>query len=326
MVNRGFKTLVILAVLAAAADFPAAQNSDEKPEAAERARELIGRSRTALGLKEATSSVNSIYATGKSRRVINYVSVQSPKKVEEKRKELSGKIEVEFLRPDKFRRKVSGTMLNGDSYKFSQVVNGPRAWRTPPLRALPSAGDRRVIDVGDFERSRRLQARGAMQQMAFFALGWFLEDLPSFPLKYSYAGRLMTYSGEADVIIARGPDGFQFSVLLDPASGFPIALATVFVEAREQAVLVDAPRFFDRRAYLGTLQRARQERQARRKPTMRYEMHFRFSDYRKVAGFLLPYTVTTAINDEVVEVIRFSRIEINRPVNLKNFEGEPEAE
>lgn len=328
MTNCRTKIIIpVIALIALATNFAFAQKATEGPTAdPERARELIDASRAALGLKSTESDVQSIHARGKLKRLIRYVSVQSPKVVEDKEKELPGRIEIEYLFPDKFRRKVSGRALNGEGYSFTQIVNGSRAWRNPPLRAVSSNKDRRVIDVEDFERSKEFQARGSRQQMAFYALGWFLKDLPSFPLKYSYAGQLMTYSGLAEVIIAQGPDGFQFSILLDPQSKMPIALATVFVQAREPAVLIDSPRFFDRRTYIGTVQRARQERQARRKPVMRYEMHFRFSDYRAVAGFLLPHTITTAINDEVVEVYRFDHIEINRPINLRKFEIKPEAE
>jgi hypothetical protein len=73
-----------------------------------------------------------------------------------------------------------------------------------------------------------------------------------------------------------------------------------------------------------TFQRARQERQQRQTQPRRYEMHLHLSDYRQIAGVLWPHRMTTTLNGEKIEELIFDDFEINRSVNPKKFEGEPE--
>jgi hypothetical protein len=262
--------------------------------------------------------------TGKLRRFLKYVSVQSPKKVVEKEKTLTGKVEVEFLFPDKFRKKVSGKTLRGFGFSYIEIVNGSRAWRNPPLRAISSNRDSRVIDIDDFQRTTEFQARGARQQLSIYSLGWILQSLPNFPLDLSYSGRFQTYSGEADVITGEGPENFLIFLLLDPGTNLPSAVALTFVESRQQTVIVESSAFFDRKFMMDTYQRARQERKERTKPPQRYESHLKFSDYRRVQGVLWPHRITTSLNGEIIEELTISEFEINRPINPKRFEGQPE--
>jgi hypothetical protein len=89
-------------------------------------------------------------------------------------------------------------------------------------------------------------------------------------------------------------------------------------------VIVESARFFDRKSMIETFQRARSERQARTTPPQRYELHLKFSDYRQIAGLLFPHRITTLLNREIIEEVRFDQFEINRPINPKKFEGQPE--
>ncbi len=299
--------------------------SDGEAEGAARAKELISKARQALGGDEALSRIMTLSVHGKLRRLVKYASVQSPKKVVEKQATLSGKLEVNFLMPDRYRKRASGEMLRGFGYNYTEIVNGQRAWRNPPLRAISSNRDSRVIDVDDFERTVELQARGARQQLTLYSLGWLLQPLPVYSLKYSYAGQFDTFSGPADVIVVRGPDNYQFYLLIDPRTSLPLALAATYIEARQQPVLVETSGFFDRRFMMETYQRARREREARLKPPQRFEMHMQFSDHRQVAGVLLPHRITVKLNGEMIEDLILNEFEINRPINPKRFEGEPKA-
>jgi hypothetical protein len=291
---------------------------------AARAQELLKRARFALGGEESLTRIHTLSVSGKLQRYIKYVSIQSPTKVVEKEKTLPGKIEVEFLLPDKFRKRVSGKTMRGFGYSYVEIVNGERAWRNPPLRTISSARDNRVVDVDDFERTIELQARGARQQLTLFSLGWLLQPLPTFPLNFSYVGRLQTYSGPADVILVEGLESFQVFLLLDPKTAQPLSVATTFVESRQPTVIVESPIFFDRKSMIDTFQRARQERRERIKPPQRYEVHLKLSEFRQVAGVSLPHRITTLLNNEVIEDLTFDEFEINRPINPKRFEGQPE--
>lgn len=251
---------------------------------AARAKELIGLARAAIGGEEALGKIQTLAASGKYRRFVRYASVQSPGKVVEKEKILSGKMEFEFALPDKFRRRVTGETMRGFGYSFAQIVSGDQAWRDPPMRPVSSYGDRRVIDVSDVQRTEFLQATGAKHELTYFSMGWLSQALPSYPLEMSYAGVVQTGAEQSHAIMAQGQSGFRFAVLLDLKTYAPSAIALSFVEDIQQMVIVEAAGYFDRRFMQETYARARAERRARAKPPQQYEMLIRFSDRRLVDG------------------------------------------
>src|SRR5262245_14093684 len=298
------------------------QNTAPQNETA-RAEELIKLARAAIGGEEVLGGIRTITATGKYNRFVKYLSVQSPKKVEEKQKALPGKMEFEFALPDKFRRRVTASRLRGFDYSFAQVVNGVEAWRDPPTRPISSNGDGRVIDVGDVEKTAFIHATSAKQGLSYFSIGWLMLPLPGYPLKMSYLGIYRIGAENAHAILASGDSGFRFTLLLDMKTYAPMALAISFVEEIQPVVLVEAAGFFNRRFMQETVARARAERNGRTKPSQPCEMLIRFSDRRPVNGALLPFRVTTSLNGEVIEEMRMSQFEVNRPINPKKFAGPP---
>ncbi len=321
------KIIVLFALLLICSSGAEAQSSSyETPpqDDVSRARELIRLSRASIGGEEILSRIQTITASGKYNRFVKYISVQSPRKIEEKQKALSGKMEFEFSLPDKFRRRVTGERLRGFGYSYAQVVNGDLAWRDPPSRPMSSYRDRRVIDVGDVERTEFRQATSAKQELTYFSMGWLMGALPSYPLETRYLGIYQLGPENVHVIKAEGESGFLFTVLLDAKNYAPIALAISFVEELQPTVLVEAAGFFDRKFMQETYARARAERKARTKPPQPYELLIRFSDRRPVDGLLLPFRVTTTLNGEVIEEMTINEFEINRPISPKKFAGPPE--
>jgi hypothetical protein len=233
-------------------------------------------------------------------------------------------MEFAFALPDKFRRRVTGETLRGFGYSFAQVVNSGLAWRDPPMRPISSNQDRRVIDVGDVERTEFIQATGAKQELTYYSIGWLMLTLPGYPLKMNYAGVYPIGSETAHTIIAEGDSGFKFIVMLDTKSYEPIAVAISFFEVMQPSVLVEA-QFFDRKFMQETFARARAERKARAKPAQPCELVLRFSDRRPVNGVMLPFRITTMLNGDVFEDLTISEFEINRPINPKRFAGPPET-
>lgn len=299
------------------------QNAAPQNEIA-RAKELIKLARAAIGGEEVLSGIRTIRASGKYNRFVKYLSVQSPKKVEEKMKALSGKMEFEFALPDKFRRRVTGARLRDFDYSFAQVVNGAEAWRDPPTRPISSNRDRRVIDVGDVERTAFIQATSAKRELSYFSIGWLMLTLPGYPLEMRYQGLYQIGAENAHAIGVEGTSGFRFTLLLETKTYAPMALSISFVEEIPPVVLVEAADFFNRRFMQETFARARAERKTRTKPPQPYELLIRFSDRRPVNGAMLPFRVTTTLNGEVIEEMTMSEFEINRPINLKKFAGPPE--
>lgn len=280
--------------------------------------------RAAIGGEEVLSRIQTITATGKYRRLVKYTSVQSPKKVEQKQKSLPGKMEFEFEAPDKFRRRVTGARLRGFDYSYAQVISGAEAWRDPPMRPMSSANDRRVIDVGDVERTAFIQATGAKQELSYFSIGWLALPLPGYPLEMSYLGPYRLGADTTHAIVAEGTSGFRFTLLLDQKTYEPVALAISFVEEIQPVIEIEAAGFFSRKYRQEIIARARAERIALTKPPQTCELLIRFFDRRPVNGAMLPFRVTTSLNGEVIEEMKMSAFEINRRINPKKFTQPPE--
>jgi hypothetical protein len=293
-------------------------------EARARANELVRLARAAIGGEQALGRIQTLTASGKYNRFVKYISVQSPRKVEEKQRAMSGKTEFEFALPDKFRRRLSGENFRGFGYSFAQVVNNDLAWRDPPLRPVSSNRDRRVIDVRDVARTQFIQATSAKQELSFFSVGWLMLPLPGYPVEMSYAGVYSDGLEDTHAIVAKGDSGFRFIIMLDLKTYEPVAVGISFFEDIQQNVVVETAGYFDRKFMQETYARARAERKARAKPAQEYELLIRFSDRRPVEGVKLPFRVTTLLNGEVVEEMTVNEFELNRPINPKRFAGPPE--
>lgn len=313
--------IALALVLALAGGSALPQDSDA--EQSVRALELMKKARTTIGGEAALHNLHSLSAKGKLRRFVTYVSVQGPDKIEEKQKTLGGKVEFDFQLPDKFRRRVKGSSLIGWDYSYAEVVNGKRAWRNPPLPVRSAAGDPRIIDVGDVERSFDRMARNARQQIAIYTLAWLLQSPPGIELEFRHLGTTLVDDRRAEAILVQGEEDFNFVLLLDAQTSLPLALGFTFVDIPRETVIVEAASVMSswlRRTWV----RARQERQARTRPPRRREMQLRFSDHRRVNGVLLPHRLTVILDNQITEELTIGEFVPNRKISPKKFTDEPE--
>lgn len=304
----------------------APEPSNSKADAADiaRAGELLKQARAAAGIEAAGGGVKTLAFKAKSQRFSKYVSVQSPTKVVEKEKKLSGKIEVECFLPDKFRLKTKGETLVGFGFSYTNFINGDQAWRNPPMSVRSFGSDSRVIDVGDVERTLLMQERTAKQQIAFYALGWLLQPPPALQMKMSYAGTYQLDDQLTDVVMAEGQNGFYLLLLFDRKTHLLVAMGAVFFDSYRETVIVEAISF-DRRLTAATFARAREERRLRTQPPKKHELLWRFGDYRQVGGATLPHRVTINYDGRRVEELSINEFKVNQPVDAKKFEGKPEV-
>lgn len=289
-----------------------------------KAQELLKLARAAAGIESTSGGIQTLSFKAKSQRFSRYVSVQSPTKVVEKEKTLSGKIEADCWLPDKFRLKTKGSTLNGFGFSYENFINGDQAWRNPPMSVRSFGRDSRVIDVGDVERTLLMQERTAKQQIAYYALGWLLQAPPSLQLKMSYAGTYELDSQAADVVVADGQDGFRILLLFDRKTHLLSALVTGFYDSYRETVIVESASF-DYRYTRATFARAREERRLRTQPPKNHEVQWRFSEYRQVGGVTLPHRVAIKFDGRLVEELTVSEFKVNPPAKPKNFEGKPEV-
>ncbi len=301
---------VVLLSVAAAAQLHAVRH-DPIPHT----QQLLQQARTAIG----AINLQSLSGKGKVRRKVKYVEVSSPTEIEEKEKELTSKLKIEFVWPDKFRVREKGTQLNGQSYEFISIVNDREAWVYPQPIVPSTPENRRVVRVEDAEQNLLRQAQTARANVSRFTLSCLLSSWATWPVEFNYAGRIQTEAGVNEVLSVRDTEGFKTLLLLDPKTYLPTMLNETIVIP--QRVLVIPTGFgFDRRFNRAIIMKAREERQARSKPSQPVSIQMRLSDRRLVNGLNLPHRITTYHNGQEVETIEFDEFEINQPIDLKKFE------
>lgn len=279
------------------------------------AQKLLQQARTAIG----AINLQSLEANGKVRRTIKYVEVSSPTKVEEKEKEVTSKLKIEFVWPDKFRVREKGTQLNGLGYEFISIVNDREAWVYPQPITPSTPDNRRVVSVEDAEQTFLRQAQMARANISRYTLSCLLSSSPALPLEFNYAGRINTETGVNEVLLVRDADGYKTLLLLDPNTYLPTMLNETIVMP-QRVTVIPSGFGFDRRYNRAILMKARDERQARQKPAQPVSIQMRLTDRRLVNGINLPHRITTYHNGIEVETIEFDEFEINQPINPKKFE------
>ncbi len=314
---------IALAVSHAGAPGQAQESLNYDPADRARAEEMLTQARNAIGGEAMLKGVMSFSASIGLRRIVEYISVKSPKDALRRNKVLKGKISIECQFPDKFRKHVSTSTLSGFKYSFAETVDGDLAWRDPPLQPPTSGRDPRLIDVSDFEKSLAYQAQGARQQLSFYALALLVRAVPGAPLKFSRTGWTQTESGKADVVMADGLTDYHVWLLLDQKTHLLLGFDSSYTAVRRIPVLVETMTLTFRGQYL-LAEKARQERAAQSRQPQVSRIQMRFSDHRRVAGVLLPQRLTTAINGKLVEEMLVEKYEINPRLNPKTFEPKPQ--
>lgn len=260
-------------------------------------------------------------ARGSSRRLVRYVAVKSPTRIEERERELSGKFELDFILPDRFRVWMKGQTLGGFGFKVEEVVNGETAWRNPPLNVRSFNRDQRVIDVGDVDRTLQMQAQSARQQATFHALGLLAIAPTSYPLELREPG-LFDLDGEKfDSALASTPDGVLLTLLFDRQTRLLVGLATSYLESFQEAVVAEVASV-DRRFIASTYARVREERRRRRHPRQRQVVVWRFSDHRPVGGILIPHRSTVYFNGRLIEENTITSLRLDESIEPRRFEGQ----
>lgn len=282
-----------------------------------RVQELLRQAREALGGEAALEGVRTLSAAARYYRPTRYVLV-SYKKIEEKEKKLSGKMEFDYIAPDRFRRRESGETLREFSYSFVEIINGREAWRDPPAPPPTQAGGR-IVNVEDVAEAEQQRAQSLQLQFTYYLLAWFGRTSPSYPVEISYEGKTEVAGQRTEAIFVSGRKGLSFFFLFDQQTHLPLMASTTFVDPLNVPVLFQ-PVPFSRQMNREIIAAARREAAARRKKPQRVEMRVLFTDYRRVNGLLLPHHITTTFNHQVFEEVEIRQYKINREISPKKFE------
>lgn len=323
---RALASALIVTVLVGVVATQSVMNISDpvKLASAARAKGLIRQSREAAGFESPAGGVQTLAFKAQTERFIKYFSVQSPTKVVETDKKLSGKIDAEFSMPDKFRLRTKTGTLSGFDVSYTEILNGDLAWRDPPMTVRSFGSDRRVIDVGDVERTMLMQTRTAKQQIALYTLGWLMQTPSSVPVELSYGGVFDVEGQKCDAIVVEGQEGFHNVLLLNQKTRLLTGVAIIFFDSIRETVIPEVTAL-DRRFIRDTYTRARHERMARTKPPQRHEVLWRFMDHSTIGGVTLPHRVKITLDDRLIEELTINEYKVNQPINPKRFEGKPEV-
>ena len=269
-------------------------------DAAQRGSALLGRLRQALGGEAKLAEVKGLTFEADMRRVL-------PGEAGEPGPEMSGQVQFDIAGPQRFLSIDSFSPMAGmPPISIGSAIDGDTQW-TGPVSA--PGGPNIMIRSGaggDPAQLRRRLERDASRIYIALLAG---QGLPGF--EYSYGGSAESPDGKAEVLIVKGPGGFDGKLLLDEKTSRPLML-----------VYRDAPRRMQMRR--GTPQAGAASAGAHDAPTppsapeMKEAQMF-FSDYKAEGGVSFPRSVVIKVQDGPAEEWTVSRVKVNPTFGADHF-------
>jgi hypothetical protein len=273
---------------------------------------LLAAARTALGGDAALSAITSFSVTGSMTRMVGVNA--------------SSSVDVKCILPDRFLRVVHQTMDSGPLGSFT-VTRYEGFNRADPLYQVvaPQAPVPFVIPAGpapstpdELAAARLRQANAGKRLFVSLALPLFAASFDGHPLTFTAGGQVQSRAGTADAVVVKGPDGFEWRLLLDASSHLPVALTwmakpivtmsstgTMTVNSRTGAVRSASPPILPAGDPTAGL------------PDVVWEMTI--SDYRQADGVNWPHRMATTIAGNNYEDLRLGRFRLNPSIDAKVF-------
>jgi hypothetical protein len=253
---------------------------------------LLDLAREALGGTEAVAGVHTLTARGRFRRVLADI-------------DMDGEFVLAVQPPDKVMR-TETVRLMGRSVTRRLGVNGDRLLHSTDARAEGSRADPfpvprgapRVASDAELEQGLvRLQRKA----LARLLLVWLATPPPDGRFELTYAGLAEAPEGAAEVVEARGADGFRARLFLDARTHRPLLLAYPDVRLpgrRPSGGFSVAP------------------------PPLE-EFRLFVDDHRPVGPLVLPHHASVSVGSETTEEWDIDEFRINPPIDADTFEPQP---
>ena len=266
-----------------------------------RTTELLGQARAALGGEGTLAKVQGLTLTGALMRALPDRS-------------LTGELTLDIQLPDKMLRTDSMSPMGDATIVTETGINGDKLLRNS--RTI-GGGPNMVIRIpgppaaGSDAEAQAL--RNSRAELARLSLGLLLAAPTSTPLEFSYGGEAEADDGKADVIDARGPNGFAVRLFLDKKTHRPLMM--LYKGVAPGMVMRTATQRSD-----GPPDPARAERAARDAaaahdatppPQPIVDINMFFDDYKQVDGVWLPHHVTRSVDGKPTEEWTFKTIKLN---------------
>ncbi|MEK6408323.1 MAG: hypothetical protein AABN34_15290 [Acidobacteriota bacterium] len=258
--------------------------------AMDRAEELLHQARAALGGEARIKTAVSLSVSGTLRRVTE-------------NQDQSGEIKLDFLMPDKFKKTETMNLIAGIELTLVTTLNGDQAWKDSKSSS-PGNAQVTVMRPGG-QGQQPVPLPEVRAEFARHLLALLLIPPPSFPMQFSYSGEAEAPDGRADVIDAKGPDGFAAKLFLDKTTHRPLMLSYRGIVGRMSTMRAAGGSRDD----IDKLVKEAQANAVRQQA----EIELRFSDYRTVDGILLPHHITRAANGKITEEWQITKFKLNPP-------------
>jgi hypothetical protein len=271
----------------------------------DKAREVIGQARTAIGGEAQLAAITSLQVESKFSRVMGDQTV-------------TGDVQVSVMLPDKYKQVETTSMLGGSvEMTRTTALDGAEAWTDTGT----SGGATAIVRFGGPKVSEA-EAKRALQkaQRAEFArsmIAWLLASPGSFPVEFSYAGEGATDKGSFDMVDATGPEDFSVRIFLDKQTHIPALLSYRGVQPRMMMKTMEgggSPEDAEKKAKQETENRASELP----KPDP-VEIQILLSDYKPEGGILLPHKLVKAAGGNTFEEVEITKYKINPSLKPQSF-------
>lgn len=292
--------LTAIALAAAAAASPGISAQDKSSQVLSSTREAIAAGKL--------DNLKSLAVEAQVQRVVSSFQINSD-------------VEILVELPDKYWRSENST---GGPMNMS-MTSGFDGDRSLAQQGGPATAGGMVIRMGGpmFNEkmtpkqqadARASAVRASRGEISRLMLGWFAMAHPSVAATYSYAGEAESPDGKADVVDAKGADGFSARLFIDRATHLPLM---VTYQAAKRVV-------FNAQGGSPTsrqdIEKKLEELRTQPPPAVEYRLYF--SDWAEMDGIRFPRKIQRASEGETLEEWTVTKVKLNPKIDPKKFAGQ----
>ena len=266
----------------------------------EKAAQLLGQARAALGGDKNLNAVQGLSCAGSYARTLGD-------------RQVSGELTLDLQLPDKMLRTETSNPIGDMTIVVEQGVNGEKLLRSQRTMNGPPGAILRMAPPPANADAEAQAVRNARADMTRLLLALVLAPPPSMPLEYAYGGEAQSDEGAAaDVVDANGPGSFATRIFLDRKTHRPLMLQYrgLAPQMRIQTQAVQGPPDPER---MRRAEQAARDAAAAQPPPQPQPVDITLfvDDYKTVNGVQLPHHFSRSIDGKPIEETTCKTIRIN---------------
>jgi hypothetical protein len=276
-----------------------------------RAQEILKQARAAIGGEDLLLKVQSLSIKGEYRRLLVG-------------REMAGDREVSIMLPDKY--VVEDAMSQGGlstAMVNTRGLNGDHAWM-----ASSGGGGMIFMKGPGGAQATPEQMEAAMRksygnEFTRYLLAILVMPPPSLAVEYKYAGESDVEDAHADVIEVTGPNKFSVRLYFDKQTHLPLLLSYRGIKPR---IVTAFNRTTDKNIKVEEAMKQAKEdadKKMAAEPAAKPEeadFFIRVTEYKKVAGLMLPHKLTYLTDADVSEEFQISKYQVNPQFKPDRFQ------